>query len=362
MDYSASEIMYFNRCRRQWDYASPNRMALEPIVAMPHTAFYFGSLVHKGLETQIHLKARPEIDAVLQIEEDAIEAKYRETVGMGFSGIELDSVREVRAHAGQVLTNYFDYWGDVNTLGDGYEYMAAELTFKVAIPGTDHFLKSTADGVAVHERSGQLWVVEHKTFSMQPKVPDLMDSFQMQCYAWGIQQLFGISVAGAIYDGLYKKLPTVPEYLPKSDRLAKRKIKTTLATFVKAIQENNLNPKDYAEELAELSRQERNHESPFFPRHHIRFSQGQLQNFGADLTVMVNEMSRVGTPVYPNRRWDGCWDCVFREMCAAVSRGEDVTYFMEERYRKSVGHRTMRMDPIMSINDMFEGGLNGDTD
>jgi hypothetical protein len=342
MDISNSEIEAFLRCRRMWNFESYNRMNLRTKGPIPHLAFYVGDICHRILEAQILEGHRPDIAGIVGRAEQEAEDRYRELVGVGWSSDERDLLNDSRDLVTGIMNHYFNHWGAINPLGDDFEYLHAEVTFRVQIPGTEHHLLGTIDGIARHE-SGELYLVEHKTTSVGfPKPEELQIARQLQLYTWAARILYGKPISGVVYDGILKKVPVLPRVL-KDGSLSRQAVATTPALFRKAIQVLNLNEADYEDVISNLR------DDYFFRRYTIRFTQKSLDLFGEQLRAVVTDMANPELPLYPNVSWQGCWDCRFRDLCAATQMGEDVSPLIELNYRAADPAPSRRKEAIESF-------------
>lgn len=342
VDISNSEIEDFLRCRRMWKYGSSNKLGLRTINPSPNTALHVGAVVHKVLEAQVSLKRRPNIQALIDASEEELENYYRELVGVGWSPSERDVVRSSRDLISGICNHYFTHYGDVNPLGPDYEYRHAEITFSVPIPGTEHNLRGTIDGIA--EGEDGVYLVEHKTTSQGfPEATELQIGRQLQAYVWAAKTLLGHPVQGIIYDGIAKKVPAVPE-VTKKGMLSKAPITTTPEIYRAAIRAVGHDEADYQDILTKLSGQ-----SPFFCRHVIRFPERALELFSLQLRQIVTDMANPDLPLYPNRVWQGCWDCRYTELCTAEQLGEDTEAMMRMKYRHEERAPTRRNVAITEL-------------
>lgn len=326
---SNSEIESFLRCRRMWDYSSLSRKGLRSLNPTPHSAFHVGAVVHQALEAQVSLGHRPNVEVLIDKAEEELEDFYRSIVGTGWSKEERDRLMTSRQTILGVTKHYFDYYGSENPLADlNCVYKHAELTFEVPIPGTEHTFKGTIDGIAEHD-SGEVFLVEHKTTSMGfPSATDLQIGRQLQAYVWASRSLLGKPVAGIIYDGISKKVPSVPS-LTQAGLVSRAVITTTPEIFRMALKANNQTELGYEDILAKLDSQ-----SPFFQRHVIKFTNKALDLFGEQLKQIVTDMTNPDLPLYPNRVWQGCWDCHYQELCTSQQLGEDYEVIMDLKYTR----------------------------
>jgi hypothetical protein len=58
-------------------------------------------------------------------------------------------------------------------------------------------------------------------------------------------------------------------------------------------------------------------------------AQHELDELAAFIPILANEMYEVYNDThlaYPNRRWQGCFDCNYTDLCTAQSRGETANF------------------------------------
>lgn len=308
----------------------------------PHIALHVGSVVHQVLEAQVSLSRRPDIMAVIDKTEEELEENYRSIVGVGWSNSERALLVESRELAYGMMTHYFSHYGDVNPLGTDLRYLHAELTFEVPIPDTPHTLRGTIDGVA-QDGQGDIYLVEHKTTSMGfPNEVDLQTGRQLQAYVWAARYILDEPVAGIIYDGIAKKVPAVPSVTSRHE-LSRAPISTTPEIYRQAIKALDFDEADYKDILDKLSAKD-----PFFKRYTIRFTKKALDLFSEQLKQIVTDMANPDLALYPNRQWQGCWDCRYQELCTAQQLGEDTELLRELKYRKEESKAPSRRNVAVS--------------
>lgn len=321
MIISVTERGTFKRCHKQWDYASRNRQAITPII--PPTAFSLGTLIHKAMQLWIENPTGSASDyfgkaAVLEIE--AIKLRYRKFVGADISEPEIERLEDMFGLGHEMMMNYQEHWD--SPLEDGFELVKAEQTIVVPIPNSEHvcetcggvgfffhevdnktgtedcrqcmgsgydfhYLEGTLDAIIRDTRSGLLFVKENKTYGTRPKVEHLESNDQFTAYCWILSQLDMGDVGGVAYDGLWKR-PIHTERGP--DRQLKDLFLRTLLTRSKA----------------------------------------ELKTFERELLLEVQEMANPN--IYRNLKWDGCWDCQYKQLCLAEYRDEDADWIRKEYF------------------------------
>lgn len=333
MDISVSDFRTFLRCRRQWDLTSPNRQALvRPMSTKSY--FFLGSVVHEAIDRMANgtYTSHDLLDAIVEAEINEYEKQYKAAIGVGFSMGEREVFNPDKELARSILEMYFDHYEKNDyrevglgegTLGPRFSYVHSEITFQVPIPTTNGYLRGTMDGVAINNETGQIWIVEHKTYQRPPKLDNLLLDDQFRCYQWAFQQLTGSLARGIIYDGMLKKAPTVPKVL-KDGSLSRRDIDTTVKTYRNAVLNAGLNVEDYEDVIEGIQRVESSAENPFFSRHFIGLAPTALEETEKLLIDLYNEMNDPELRIYPNRPFSGCYDCGVRSICDAMTMGDDV--------------------------------------
>lgn len=339
MDISISDIHAFQRCRRQWDFTSPNRQGLSKWSNA--TYFFVGTAFHACLDAFYSTGSLTEATAIELIEaERAIErqryATYNELPMSSHEDEELlgEPSERVLRMAMRYVTHY-------PSGVPGFEVVGSEITFRVRIPGTrSGWFRGTIDKLLRHKRTKHLWVMEHKTFSRTPSHDVIAWSDQPRCYTWAVERLTGLPCAGYFYDGMSSKEPTVPRR-NQNGTLSKAAITTDYATYLQAIKDYGLRVSDYQEKLNELAAED----NPFFKRFPIPVSDDAHAETVSFLQAMHREMAQKNLLIYPHRPWDGCDRCTIKELCNAITFGDDTSYRMEELV-KGEPYGTYRRDAI----------------
>lgn len=338
---SISEVLQFLRCRRQWDIQSPYRQNLVK-VGIPSAALHIGSGFHEALEANaLGQDWKPALDSWYA---DAVEkyvTHYQTQIGLSPSPDELAAFDDAYAAVYELMTRYFLRYDEAMPLGDNYEYVAVEQTCAVPIPGTDGTFTFTLDGLARSKRDGTYWVVEHKTYSSKPDMDRLSTDHQITAYAWGVAAILGEPVVGFLYDGMSKKVPVRPALL-KSGRLSEAYTETIDGiSYRDAINEHGLSEADYANILQRLDMRDTLDQTPFFTRWRIPVLPSQIETFASYIGSIYNDM--VNTPaLYPNYRFDGCWDCGVRDLCKAIQFGEDVQWLTRTAFMQGQGSQSFQ--------------------
>lgn len=322
MDVSHSDMQLFKRCRQRWDLTSPNRMSLSPPGA-PATALWLGSVFHEGMAiVGMGNDLQPMLDEWVDSEVTKMAQAYAKVIGSGWGPDEEERVDESIRHALLYLDLYLDFYPE---LFPGFEILAVEQPFKIPVPyQRGRFYVGTWDMIIRDLRNEVCWVVDHKTFSQTPNPEFILNqNEQFSGYAWAFMRLFpNDKFGGCIYDGVYKGLPSEPQVL-QNGTMSQRWIKTTAGLYKKRLIEAGFDPENYEDFLQRLRERDKSPENPFFKRLSIPADRGEIMSWERSMRLLVRDMFSYPSKrpyLYPNRRWEGCWDCAkpVRQVCGAL--------------------------------------------
>ncbi len=306
---SVTEMLDFMRCRRMWNYVSKNRMHLQPVVGP--NALSTGVFIHRVLELQVTM---PSSDAIVQAISEAWEdylAKYQSAVGTQPAEAEIDLFSKSLITAQQIVQNYFRCYGE-NTLEQiQMRYEVAESDWELEI-APNVVLTGKFDGVLTNDH-GHIWLIDHKTYSgSAPDVDQMHNDFQFNVYVWAARQLFG-RCEGLVYDGILKSVPSKPKLNSDGKSMSRQLIKTTRELYLEALLDAGLDPEPYQAHLEKL------------PTWNDTFKRVVLQLnpntkvWASIVAGIIGDMQRA--ILYPNLRWEGCWDCSFKALCNMEQHG-----------------------------------------
>ncbi len=327
MNFAVTEDGSFERCPRQAWLTSKNGLHLQPMFSPVHLAT--GTLVHKAHQSWLE---KPEVSlldhayAASVRAVDMIKARYKKRVGAEPKDAELESTHESIAFALAMCENYQIKWG--TPLPDDYKFLSAEQKIEIPVPGTEHEcelcvgrrelidsegnerecpmcngtgtalhnLEGKLDGLIQH-KSGRIDILEHKTYGSRPNEWGLAHNAQFLRYVWMVAKLnLGTGMPCIAYDGMWRR-----------DKTPKGK------TF------NDL-----------------------FLRITLQRTQHELDELEHFMPVILNKMYELYCDpekyAYPNRPWNGCYDCSMDgkdgkgALCTAISRGEDWSVIKEAYY------------------------------
>lgn len=293
MIFTVTERSLYKRCRRRWNYSSKNRMGLQPIIDAP--ALTLGLVMHKALE---QWSLHPELDlpeifkANAMLALDKIRTDYKEAVGVEPSAVELADVKQSITIGVYMALNYQSFYE--SPVPAGFKLVAPEQRIVVVeIPGTAHSLEGRLDKLIQQESDGAYYVLDHKTYEKRPNFVDLSNNDQFLAYTYVAAKALGKPIQGYMYDGLWKR-----------DKPGKNHT------------------------IGDLFHRQLFARPPY-----------ELEQFEAQLAAELDEMASMpkeGPKLFPNRRWEGCWDCKsFTKLCEAQSKSPvQFDLLLRHSYRK----------------------------
>ena len=310
-----SDRATFRECERKHYFSSHLRSNLQPVEEPPYLEF--GTAIHKALEAHYKGENGPEFFAEL-MRSSSLSWEFKEL------GI-------------QMLCNYVTHWKDK------FEVIATEYTFEVPVPfvsyaniqsphlygagdqlvfqGRPVVYKGTVD-LLYRSKNGSYFIMDHKTCAQFNSMDYLKLDEQITSYIWAMQKDMNITIVGGVINELKKIIPSPVQRLKNGTLSTSYRNLVTLHDYKEAIEQYELDPKDYKEYLDFL----KTRPSPFFRRTKTRRNKVQLSNFEDRLFVEAVRILESPTSPYglPSPSSRNCNYCAFRLPCVAVEDGSDV--------------------------------------
>ena len=312
-DIHISDVQAFDRCRREWDYSSPLRQGLAPL--LKNNALIIGSAVHKGLELRV--RGLSAIAAITTFDTD-----YIEPLRPQLNPDQNAQVTQDLALAYQLLKAY-DIWQkyDKGPLADrNFDFIFPEQKFRVPFVGNSRrktYLAGTFDGIVLHKPSGKYYLWEIKTTrSISERLKMLDFDQQTRAYLLAAQEAFDQPIAGIVYTFLRKKLPEQPKELQRGG-LSKQVLtagypNTTAAVYAQTVKEyfEGEIPPEYEAPLSTLLQ----YPNAFQDRQLINIEPAELERFKTQLGLKALEMTNPRVSIYYQPGYH-CNYCAFRAPC-----------------------------------------------
>ena len=362
-----SDVRTFKSCRRRWDWSSPLRRHLEPIVTPRH--FLVGKAVHYGLATFYETGEMPAdvFDRYMKVEMEKLGVLWPDEVAI----IEKD-----RALGVGMLENYMRWVHSYEAPDERWEIIATEQAFG-PLPlfnpqgrkSNRVFLAGRFDGIIRDRETGLLWLREFKTAGREPN-PDWLElDDQLVTYCNAAQQIMGEPVAGIQYRFLMKKAPDKPPRLKNGGLSKAINSPQTMSTnydmynealnelaYERALAEYGLDPvadnipfaqapdyvqakqqthydalkPEYAEVLDVLWARGYNE---YFRDFEVTKTQAELADGASDLWLVGLEMVRPTTAIYKAPDWLKCQFCPFKSPCKIRNAGGNFEAVLKHEFR-----------------------------
>lgn len=354
-----SDTATFKRCRRRWDWTSPNRGNLRPKVSAQGINFNlaFGTIVHKQLERyyagDIPIDEMREtfeedwlalIDRVRELNEGFFTENWQEferhqELGMGMLGF--------------YATHYANELDDFDVISTEHDF-AVDTGLRARDRESGEVVPvlycGRMDMVLRDKRTGRYGIMDHKT-SARHDDEDYFDKLDMDeqvtRYVWAAQleawqdDLPYKKIDFVLYNVLFKAFPKPPSItsrgFPSIDR---QKESTTEQLFKECILSNPL----YGEwlrgsekGLSYLQYLIDSGTSRFVRRELVKRNGAELAACGERVFAECQDMLSPELRIYPNVTGEWyCLKCPFRGPCIAAQDGSDVGFMLEQNYESNM--------------------------
>lgn len=346
-----SDIRSFRSCRRKWNWSSPLRENLEPV--MPYLPFFTGKAFHAALEyfyrdgipfdqTVDRYMASEEaamldVDSLWDGEKEALEEQ-------------IDLIRDIIYHYSLWQAQDESKYCDKNL-----EFVVLEQGFEIPLPtpdGTPHptaTLGGRFDGIVRHIPTDTYWIWETKTTrSVSELTRSLVNDEQCGVYAYAASKIFDKPIAGILYNIVRKKSPQEPKQLASGGFSKAKNIDTTTYHYLSTIRqafpdwENDTILDQYGDILAALLE----NNGKFFSRYPVYRSTYELDMLMNGIYHTAMEMLNRNLPLYPAPSWLNCNFCSFRSPCLAMNANGNYQLLLDEEFKVKTHNISMRPDAL----------------
>jgi hypothetical protein len=339
-----TDIRTFKQCRRKWDFSSPLRRNLEPVV--PYAPFFTGRAIHYALER--YYRDRQDFNDSI----DEWLANERKQLGVLWPAEQarleeqLELIDAMLNHYALHISKATGRWDDANL-----EFIDMEIEFSVPLytprgaRSNRVFLAGRFDGFVRNRIDGTYWVFETKTTrSIEELVRGLQLDEQCGAYIFAAQQVFQVPVAGVLYNVMRKKAPAIPPVLQNGMLSQAKNMDTTPEIYLKAIRDQHpgINRDDIMATYGPMLQFLLDQPPKYFARVPVYRSPAEIAELAANLWTVGLEMVRPSTPLYPSPSWFTCNFCQFKAPCIALSSGADPEFILAAEYQQRVAARSFR--------------------
>lgn len=335
-----SDVRSFKTCRRKWNWSSPLRRNLEPVI--PYMPFFTGRAIHFALD-QYYTNGTPLTKSAGEFIQEERKGMIERTGAMWEK--EEEKVQEqVDLIVG--MLEHYDTWvkkqHDQRWSDDQFQFIVMETEFSVPLRTPSGrasprvYLAGRFDGVVARHDDGSIWLWETKTTrSIDEMTKSLANDEQCGAYMYAAQELLGVPITGVVYNLMRKKVPTFPRVL-KDGTLSKAKNQdTTAEAYIRAIQtvHPDISNGKILANYGEILQYFINEGTPFFARVPVYRTPQEIESLQNDLWTVALEMVRPSTPLYPAPAWFNCGFCRFRSPCLAMNSQKDVEFILEGEFQ-----------------------------
>lgn len=304
---SQSKIKTYRRCHKQYRYKYIDKI-MKKVKSKP---LVLGTIVHEALEAFLLGK---DIEPVFKAHEKKFNKLFSE------EGYE-DVIPLSRTMVDMYIHRYKN-----DKEYNRFKPVHVEAEFSVPlIEGV--LFEGKIDGI-VEDHKGRHWVLEHKTYAKETSEAQRMSDIQVASYSWAMEQAGMVPPSGVIWDYLRKKAPALPEPLKKGGLSKSQGIDTTYDIYLKAIEDNGLDPKDYEEVLERLKAQK----DKFQYRITLPFSQKATDIIVTDLKSTATEIKHLGHILQDRNLTKDCSWCDYFSLCQGEMRGHDTDFIIKQQY------------------------------
>lgn len=313
MHVSHSRLKVWRRCHKQHDYRYVQRIQRKrrsiPLLR--------GNIIGEMLDARA--RPNPKITPMTVLE------KYRKKYRVLFK---------------EEQEQYGDIIGDIQRIYEGYErkykddpwkYVKIEHLLTIDLAKDVRFI-GYIDKV-IEDREGRRWLADHKAYKTIPNEDDRFSDLQNVFYIWAYgQQHPKDPISGFVWDYLRTKAPAIPEVLKKGGLTQRANIDTDYYTYAKAIEENHLDPEDYAELLDNL----RKENSRFFKRVYLPSpSKVMIDTAVSDMKNTAIEIKNLGSVLKDRNMTRDCPKmCDYYNICQTEYRGHDSDFIRTTEYEE----------------------------
>ena len=217
-----------------------------------------------------------------------------------------------------------------------WETIICEQDFKIRLGNTKFVAVGKIDKIALHKKSGKIWLWEHKTMKKAPpseafRFTDTQTAFYMWVLTKIIKQMGykPSDIGGIMFDYIRTKPPTQPRLL-KAGTMSKARIDCDKWSYMAALKKNHLNPEDYAEFIGTLD------SNILFTRIPMAKSAEMIKTTVRDFMntcIQMQEQEESGTPLVRTIDWTcDMFKCEYLDLCKADMEGLDTTVMIQMEF------------------------------
>lgn len=322
-----SMLQSFSRCPKKAQYEYVDR--LKPrMVSAKDKPLKRGTWFHKLLEEYYAGRSWKAAHQQLSTQFSELFDEEKEQLG------------DLPSEMVQLMRSYLWHYGaNREDPYHGWDIIGTEIMLECEWPDGNGIYRCKIDAIA-EDQYGYL-IIDHKTHNYLPNhIYRLLDHASVR-YLWCAQEN-GYDVNRFVWNYVKAKAPTKPQLVyqnTKNPRLSTRHIETDYPTFFRAVQEYQLEPRDYKAQLIGLKNQRwvegRIQMSPFFRRDTLDKDIDMLTRVVASSMRTRDRMHTYEWDESTERIVDRTCDwCTFKELCTTELFGGNADLIRRKNFRQ----------------------------
>lgn len=311
-------------CRRKYHFRNVEH--LKPKVAA--RPLKFGGIVHDMVE------------AVSKGEDEFKVLEEKATVNRKLFEAEREMYGEIVSDITYVMRAYRAYWKNDPFKFVKFKNKRAEHPFEIEIT-SEITAKGKMDGFVKMKSFN--WLLENKTHKSFPGADERWRNLQSAVYLRVGEMIGAPKLQGTVWNYIRSKPPTKPKML-KGGGLSVAQIDTLPEVVMEVINENKLNPRDYAPFI----KAQVDNLPSWFQRVYMPINKKVVKSVFSDFVTVAREMADYydKNPTKPPVRTIGrhCSWCAYEKICRAQMQGNDVEFLLEHEY--AVDETEYQTEPV----------------
>lgn len=311
--FSNSTLKTFRECTRKFSWKF--RHNLEPTVKPP--PLQEGSIFHKLLEDFYTTGGKNAKRILKQYATSLEELEVMEGEEEKF----LSALELARIFSGYAIRYRHEL--------DDLEVVGVEDKLELDLELTDETV-TLVGKVDLVMRFNGLVIMDHKLTKRVPSGTFRLLDTQSALYVWMWEQIHGEAVDRFLFNYVRRKPPTIPELLKNGTLTRRKNLDTDHRTYLKAIQDNDLEEDDYSEELARAKERD----DTFFLRVPVEKPKSMLDQVVDSVEGLITLIRRCEEDDnFPMCITKACDWCSYKDLCLLEMEGRDPFEVIGSIYR-----------------------------
>lgn len=338
-EVSFSRIRSWRRCKAQYHYSFVENLERK----RPRLQLVRGSMIGECLDAVVHRRTFPTDTRIHWTE---VQAKYLTEYRRLFEE-EREYYGDIIHDVGNIIARYERIYENDGLTYHVQDGRSSELELR--IPLSDNIVFTGHMDKYPRDKQGRFWVMDHKTHKVFPDETARYADLQLVFYYWGAPLSGFPKPTGVVWDYIRTKPPAVPELLKNGELSQRASIDTDYNTYMMAIKQNRLDPKNYLELLKRLKDEgsTRFLKRVFLPSP----SKALVNSVVRDIRETAQEIHFLGGKAKARNMSRDCKSCSYFELCSAEARGLDADFIRKTEYVQRKPREVIKHDHTAAEED-----------